>query len=62
MVTEDETIFNIIKVMRTKVEDKEDHLNLVLLHQAKNQNTIYLEEELKFWQENSMMMITVNVE
>lgn len=49
MVTEDENIFNIIKIMRTKVEDKEDHLNLVLLHQASNASTIYLEDELKFW-------------
>ena len=61
MVTEDESIFNIIKIMRTKVDDKEDHLNLVLAHHAKNESTIYLEDELKFWQENSMMMVTVNV-
>lgn len=61
MITEDETIFNIIKIMRTKVDQKEDKLNLVLVHHAANEKSIYLEDELKYWQEQRMMMIHINV-
>jgi hypothetical protein len=34
MITEDDKIFNIIKLLRTKVDKKEDNSNFVLLHRA----------------------------
>ncbi len=62
MITEDEKIFDMIKIMRTKVELKEDDNNLILLHRAKDPDHIFIEEELRFWQENDMMRVTVSVE
>jgi hypothetical protein len=49
MITEDEKIFNIIKLLRTKIDNREEETNFTLLHRAKNPKTIYLDEELKFW-------------
>ena len=62
MITEDDKIFNIIKLLRTKVDKKEDSSNFVLLHRAVDYQNIFIEEELKFWQENDMLRVTVSVE
>lgn len=62
MITEDEKIFNIVKLLRTKIDNREEDTNFVLVHRAKTPQDIYLDEELKFWQENDMLRVTVSVE
>jgi hypothetical protein len=62
MITEDEKIFDIVKLLRTKIDNREEDVNFVLLHRAKTPDNIYLDEELKFWQENDMLRVTISVE
>lgn len=62
MITEDENIFNIVKFLRTKIDNKEEDIDMELLHRAKTPKNIYLDEELRFWQENDMLRVTISVE
>jgi NAD(P)H-flavin reductase len=62
MITEDEKIFDIVKILRTKIDNREEDTNFTLLHRAKTPDDIFLDEELKFWQENDMLMVRLSVE
>lgn len=62
MITEDENILNIIKILRTRIEDKKDHSELFLLHQAKDKENLIIADELKFWEKNELMKVTVSIE
>lgn len=62
MITEDENILNIVKILRTRIEDKKDETELILLHQAKDLDNLVIAEELKFWENNDLMRVTVSIE
>lgn len=62
MITEDENILNIVKILRTRIEDKKDNTELILLHQAKNKDNLIIADELKFWEDNELMRVTICME
>ena len=62
MVTEDEKIMNIVKILRTRIEDSDDETELILIHQAKNRDNLIIADELKFWEDNELMRVTVGIE
>lgn len=62
MITEDENILNIVKILRTRIEDKKDNTELILLHQAKDKDNLVIADELTFWEDNDLMRVTIGIE
>jgi len=62
MVTEDERVLDIVKILRTRIEDTKDETELILMHQAKDKDNLVIADELKFWEENELMKVTISME